>query len=264
MEQENIAPHTLAMQKVRTPVPSPRPGRGQCTAMYPVRNTFIHYGTHTPLRAEKNRLASPKTVPPNFAPEESLALETAPVPAWPPATRAFMSSAVPETAPRGAGVAPLRLFDFLPSPKVPEVMHPTICGQISQVPQMPGVPTMQVTQTMASPPTTFGAFDGANAQWQDMGPARMVQQIPQLPFGANIEAFQPIQPPWAPWGMAAGAADYSHPGSLPSSMMQVPAAPALMSSVSPLPAHAGTVLQSRPMEAHFVSYNMAPMPLQRP
>lgn len=292
MDQENRPPSAmLGVKEVRTPAPSPpRPGHGQQPG-HPVRNTFIHYGT--PLRAGTRALASPKTVPPNFAPEvqEGLTIEAAwttqqrqqpTVPEWPPVARpsaTYFSTverlplAVEAPNLRGAGIAPLRLFDFLPSPKVQPVQGTAVMPQLQgQMPPMPvaGMPAMQVAPT---PQMAFGtAFEGAAPQlWhQDVG--RMPQPMP-APYGAvqevlSSQGFQPA-PPWASWGTV----DYSFssvglppPPSMPAGslpMQAAPAPPASMPSAPPLCPPSIGVLQPG-LQTPAPSYSMpAPLPPNR-
>ncbi|CAK0884746.1 unnamed protein product [Prorocentrum cordatum] len=69
--KENVAPDNSEVDRLSS---SP----------LPVKNTFIHYdATKTPLRTwTGDKLASPQTVPPNFAPEEGELLLDRPT--WPP------------------------------------------------------------------------------------------------------------------------------------------------------------------------------------
>jgi hypothetical protein len=57
-------------------------GNASGAGAFPVKNTFIHYGT--PVRTSTRALASPQTVPPNFAPEGLIAREGGLASEWPP------------------------------------------------------------------------------------------------------------------------------------------------------------------------------------
>eukprot|EP00442_Polarella_glacialis_P046730 CAMPEP_0115135336 /NCGR_PEP_ID=MMETSP0227-20121206/55664_1 /TAXON_ID=89957 /ORGANISM="Polarella glacialis, Strain CCMP 1383" /LENGTH=356 /DNA_ID=CAMNT_0002542053 /DNA_START=90 /DNA_END=1161 /DNA_ORIENTATION=+ len=216
-EQENRPPTvavSVSHKQVRTPAPSPQRG----PVGFPVKNTFIHYGT--PIMRTPNRaMATPKTVPPNFAPEAEAAAAAGlrtpvlgvwsagrpPVPDWPadlglqmqqmqqmqqmyhmpqpmqtmpqhmqtmpqpmqpmqpmlqpmqPMAHQAQSAASGRAT--GAGIAPLRLFDFLPSPKVqPESMQhfapmmppPMPLPSMVQMPLQP-VPGAEAPFMMAAP-----------------------------------------------------------------------------------------------------------------
>lgn len=246
MDQENMPPSVVCGKatQVRTPAPSP-PRPAAAGAAYPVRNTFIHYGT--PLRAGARAVASPKTVPPNFAPEESLQFESVPqaVPEWPPSVAyqptmmmmMMMPPAQAVDASRGAGIAPLRLFDFLPSPKVQSVPAGATLHPMAPMPFQ-----MQVAQP---PPMPFGsAFapsDGAIGQPQLWTSASDLSRQ-RMPPHYVPEGYQPA---WSNWGHPV--VDY--PPSMPS--VQAPTAlPASMPAPPLCPPNIGQ-LRGAPMEAPY-------------
>jgi len=163
----------VAAPSKEAPFGSPRP--------LPVRNTFIQYGT--PIRHMTGIRGTPKTVPHDFAPQAELQMQLdhslAPLPGaasgsqpagplaspmpntggrpGPDAWRAGADAAQPN---RGRGVAPLRLFDFLPSPTV---QAPPSQAPSSQVLQMMPGQAMPVTNFMAPPLPPPPAVPSGNA-----------------------------------------------------------------------------------------------------
>lgn len=248
LNQENRPPEVVVVAKeVKGPWPSPpRP----TATSYPVRNTFIHYGT--PLRGTTSRtLASPRTVPPNFAPEDGGVLEFAPhLPEWPPApghspvvavatTPCSMltsewtavdrqlapplgvpgSSCQAQLQPRGAGIAPLRLFDFLPSPKVP-VQH---SGPPQEPPQ--ALPPMPFGGGCQVPCATWGCPQPQLApMWHHMPPPQPPMQYQQAPPEAYPAAAAWGQP-WPP------ACDYNYCGGASTAAPMCP--PSMPMTVAP-------------------------------
>lgn len=173
------------------PFGSPRP--------VPVKNTFIHYGT--PIRHNTGVRGTPKTVPPDFAPEaELLDASLAPFPgassgsaiAGPvaspmpntggrPGPEAFRAGADRDGLPaRGRGVAPLRLFDFLPSP--------TVQAPPSQVLQMmPQVPAM--IPPSAAPSSSIMGVQAAPTLAQ---PSWSVEHLVQAPTMTPAPTYTPM------------------------------------------------------------------------
>lgn len=172
--------------RTKTPTKTPtKPGKGrdfagQAGGHFPVKNTFIHYGTPVQKIAVTT---PPKTVPPNFAPEGL------PVEGWvpsPPRTRVpgpvcagtptklvvpaptvalTPSPAVscsfplaPAHAQAPAQAQLIRLSDFLPSPAAP---RPQPSATHLSVPQHPG------------------------PMWQVLSCGSQVQQVPPLPPCGN-------------------------------------------------------------------------------
>lgn len=228
-DQENIPP--------ASPSRPPTSALGQLSPVaYPVKNTFIHYGT--PCRTERRMVATPKTVPPDFRPEQQIwQLQQSPMlgqqpmhqqqpqqlpPAFamPAQTRPAAEVAAPRPtvqADTGAGVAPLRLFDFLPSPS----MNPAPQVLQQQTPQA----------TMQGPPMPFNDGSGTAPVplWQRMD-AMTMQQMPVsapnqagnflCPFNGASEGMQAISwpPPWA-------SGEYANTGSCPVAMVNAPVRP---------------------------------------
>lgn len=238
---------------------SPRTSPG---AAFPVKNTFIHYGT--PLRTTSVGLSTPKTVPPDFAPEAASTCDLAPWPFAQPSqspqgplsplpntggrpgleSRRFNAAGAQApvvsgeadagaTGQRGA-VAPLRLFDFLPSPTVQPLpppqqlsalqhapLHAPILQMQAQPPQ--ALPTIQHPPPQAPPPPptyTQGAgaaLPNTAAQhsmplqvplWQRLDSASNASQAPTMQPSTGVATFAPMQfPPseglqavaWPPW-----------------------------------------------------------------
>lgn len=203
--QENLLPEQPLVKQVATPAGSPpRPANGQPVAAFPVKNTFIHYGT--PVRTTMRTAASPKTVPPNFAPEGVLRERAAPsaqAPFLMPVTglrnspRTLVTGPVEEgTSAKSSagGVAPLRLFDFLPSPT------------LTQAPP-PELPNLQSQATVSVPPLVLG--NGATTSlplWHrlDISMSPLLVSVPNSlgpytpvsPFSSNAEGFQTVSWPW--------------------------------------------------------------------
>jgi len=257
-------------------VASPRRASEEGGGAFPVRNTFIHYGT--PLRrTSAGGRASPQTVPPDFAPEADIPwandlqamppfgfqsggiplLLGSPMPntggrpqpgaggggggAHNPAERALLASGGPPSpsagsaaapaaragiapqggggegdggAPptRGVGIAPLRLFDFLPSPT------PTL-----QVPPPPAPPTLPQTAMPHQPTAGAGMqqplwqrLDGTlpmpvAASSGAMGGAYAAAPPPPpfcgLPPEGGLQA-----PTWSPWGAGGPCVPTVAPG----------------------------------------------------
>lgn len=179
------------------PFGSPRP--------LPVKNTFIHYGT--PIRHTTGIVGTPKTVPPNFAPEADLlgfslapcpaatsSLQPSPLNPSPIASPVPIASPMPNTGgrpgpdhyravadrdaqvTRSRAVAPLRLFDFLPSPTVQQAPRPHLVQTMLQAPA-------QMT-SFAAPPSQppamqAGAQTALTQLWQQTEPA--VHTQPAMP-----------------------------------------------------------------------------------
>lgn len=164
--QENRPPQASSNQ-AGAETPTAISGAG-----FPVKNTFIHYGT--PLRTTSVS-SPPKTVPPNFAPEGILA-DVAPLAApqmSPSAFAARAATAIPPETPTQRGIAPLRLFDFLPSPTMQQP-----AGMPQQVaPQMQSQPAPGV-QVLAPTMMTSGGCCGSSTSAM---PVNMWQQQATMP-----------------------------------------------------------------------------------
>jgi len=205
--QENRAP--MGVTSNEAPFGSPRP--------LPVKNTFIHYGT--PIRHGTGISGTPKTVPPNFAPEADLlgislapfpgatsSLQPAPFPMASPMA-CPMASPMPNTggrpgpdhyrnvaerdgqANRSRAVAPLRLFDFLPSPTVQQAPQPHLVQMMQQAPAQMPVNTFMVAPP---PPQTV-----APQLWQQTEPAVHAQSVmapapTYAPMGYCTEGIQSL------------------------------------------------------------------------
>lgn len=222
INQENKPPEELAAAKMTaayTPVASPvSRGLGLTPRAFPVKNTFIHYGT--PVSHAQRALASPKTVPPNFAPEqheEEARAAAIPEERLPPFTLSYLTQSCgrPPTAPgpaaavgqplqgpRGQGIAPLKLFDYLPSPKAQQ-MAPLVPQMAPLVPQMPGT---QAPPGVAQPQVLLGAGGcGGNPNCGTCNfcsccgamPWPMQHQMPPLPM-PQMPPLPPPMPPMAP------------------------------------------------------------------
>lgn len=210
--QENRPP--VATSAKEAPFGSPRP--------LPVKNTFIHYGT--PIRANTGIHGTPKTVPAHFAPEAELSeLFLAPFPGSQPSApiaspmpntggrpgpEAWRAGADREGQPnRGRGVAPLRLFDFLPSPTV-QAPPPQV---LQMMPQAPGqVPT---TAFMPPPPPQHAVPNSGCVGIQAVSqPFWQAEPMAQAPCMAPAPTYAPMQycaeglqasslqpPAWPPW-----------------------------------------------------------------
>mmetsp|Transcript_87084 Transcript_87084/g.150254 ORF Transcript_87084/g.150254 Transcript_87084/m.150254 type:complete len:350 (+) Transcript_87084:1-1050(+) len=253
--QENRPPVQPQVKEVVIGSPRTSPG-----ASFPVKNTFIHYGT--PLRTSTAGLSTPKTVPPDFAPEALAACAPWPFsqpsqsPQGPlsplpntggrpgpenrrPNAVGMQAPAVVGAADAGAtgqrgGVAPLRLFDFLPSPTVqplqPPQQLPTLQPAPLQAPMLQmqaqppqPMPTMQHPSLQAAPPPptyTQGAgaaLPNTAAQqslpiqvplWQRLDSVSNTSQVPTMQPPTGVAAFAPMPfPPaeglqaiaWPPW-----------------------------------------------------------------
>lgn len=157
--KENQPPNEVQNSKKQVDADS---DEGDTSGNLPVKNTFIHFGSpsRTPV-GHRGSLATPKTVPPHFAPEVSNA----------------------STAP----IAPLRLFDFLPSPQV---------ANNKSAPTAPTAPnptasTSQVPALQAETITAMAAFHAVHAIFFAMPTAAM----PPLPQLGGYQA-QPQQYMW--------------------------------------------------------------------
>jgi hypothetical protein len=246
------------------PCSSPRMQGKQQIGSFPVKNTFIHYGT--PVRGTTGCGGTPKTVPPDFAPEaEWLDLSLAPFPyGTQPAPSAPLASPMPNTggrpgpdawragadregqSTRGRGVAPLRLFDFLPSPTIqapPSVLHMQIATTQVAIPN--GVSVGMPNYSPA--PMAFSA-DGS-----------LQQQILQQPAGPLHH--QPTAwPSWTAGGFSAAAPM----GAPPLTMAAPAAAPQILTGVSMSCSSTGAVSMMAPQAPVYMSAPAAHPPPSMP
>lgn len=159
-----------------------------------MKNTFIHFGS--PDSRTPAGLATPKTVPPHFAPHEADA-------------GAAMSS---------APIAPLRLFDFLPSPQV------TNKGTAGPVPSAgplgssgpPGASSAQLP-LQAETITAMAAFHAVHAIFSAMPQAPTA--MPPLPQLGGYQA----QPQQYMWPAETSQPDMS--GQMPGTMQEMQVMP---------------------------------------
>eukprot|EP00440_Ansanella_granifera_P065091 gb/GFBE01070581.1/.p1 GENE.gb/GFBE01070581.1/~~gb/GFBE01070581.1/.p1 ORF type:complete len:319 (+),score=51.23 gb/GFBE01070581.1/:1-957(+) len=246
-------------KEVRSPAPSPpRPVANETNLGFPVKNTFIHYGT--PMRTPTRSLATPKTVPPNFKPPEELRAALPPfavprqpqpaVPEWPghaaaPQTQHVQAHVVQTAQPPAAqqvqglvapraGIAPLRLFDFLPSPKVKKDIQMVMPSQLpSSVPPPPQMPPC--VQPQAQPLHAAPAF-------QAPYPAPVPPPLLQLSAGTSFGQM-PEPPTQAP--MMAAPSVWSVSGDAPCPPPPPPLPPVVQGATQPeymnmaTPAHTG-------------------------
>jgi len=280
--QENRPP--AATTQEAPPFGSPKP--------LPVKNTFIHYGT--PIRHTTGVRGTPKTVPPDFAPEARL-LEPLQIP-FPGAAVESQPSPIPNTGgrpgpdawragaeqpvqlARGRGVAPLRLFDFLPSPSTAPAQ-----GSSASVLQL-APRAAAVTNFMAQPAAPSTAVGvGCQAQvpgsvpvfWQHMEPPVQSSMAPPptnapMSYGVDLQSY--LQP--------SGVQQHSWPAAWNSGVqqttVQLPAAtahclgamnnPALTSAASvqgmTMPA-ASSSMTAMANQQH-PTFTAAPLQLQHP
>lgn len=171
----------------------------------------------------------PKTVPPNFAPEGILA-DVAPLAARqpsPPAYAARAATVIPPETPTQRGIAPLRLFDFLPSPTMPQpaAMTQQVVPQLQSQPA-PGVQVLAPTMMTSS--GCCGSSTGAMHvnMWQQQQASMPQVQAPTTTMGTgsypaqqfNIDANGMPSVIWpGPWnsGGPASSAPSRPPPTLP-------------------------------------------------
>lgn len=229
-----------------TPAPSSTPpAEGSTGEGFPVKNTFIHYGPPgTPLRSTKRDMTSPQTVPPDFAPEVALAqLRGLPT----PGRASGATVPAPPTFPGTAGtVAPLRLFDFLPSP-VAQAPSTTPAASLAPTPALP--------VGGAAPNIVCG---GQAPMWQVVAPQVTApavgmpgQFMPPPPPLATPEGLQQAVQ-WSPWGggPAPAVAAPNSCAAVPTTMPRV-AAPAY-------PAGGPVQMSGCGVGAGFAAYGMMP------
>eukprot|EP00933_Yihiella_yeosuensis_P081249 TRINITY_DN94820_c0_g1_i1.p1 TRINITY_DN94820_c0_g1~~TRINITY_DN94820_c0_g1_i1.p1 ORF type:complete len:306 (+),score=70.54 TRINITY_DN94820_c0_g1_i1:114-1031(+) len=281
-EQENRVPHmspnaSPMTKEVRTPAMSPTRPTKENGVAFPVKNTFIHYGSpcaRTPTRV----LATPKTVPHNFAPEVAAEMrhgslqqtaQMTPVPDWPGKLQEQLPPLpihqdqntqvshacyqvsqsvlqVPQNMPLQApqhlapqqpspqppqhspssgapaarsssaaasGVAPLRLFDFLPSPKIQQP-DPVPAAQLQPVPPPPffppQLPSQQPVVPQAQHVQQVQAQSAAGMQqvvWGAQPPQPQAHQMAgHVPYGGSAPYAMPYsQVAWQPAAGQQGA-----------------------------------------------------------
>lgn len=226
--QENLTPAPAELQRevgAETPRQQGRAVAAPSAAnngSYPVRNTFIHYGT--PLRSAPRTMASPKTVPPNFAPEQALLFDGvepmnyygAPppplflcpgggaAPALPPTQPPQGSPPrVAASRPAGAGgygaeaptqrgaVAPLRLFDFLPSPSAS--VQASVPGTYAAAPAPSTCTTTPTWMQNLAPPAMPGP-------WNQTYSGQAYSGTPTFQQGVPMGTFQMPPPPPVGYG----------------------------------------------------------------
>jgi len=181
---------------------SPRPQNHRSVGVFPVKNTFIHYGT--PVRGTTGSRSTPKTVPHDFAPEAEFDASLWPAPisvGSQPRVSAPISSPMPNTGgrpgpeawraaaerdgqqpARGRGVAPLRLFDFLPSPTTVPALQPPLWQPLEQ---SVAAPTMAISHHTMAPPPPY---------------APMAMPTDGSLQASTLQASSIVQPsPWSSW-----------------------------------------------------------------